>query len=199
MQSIITASIQNIANFLDQTALIYHLLFGQHLTFYCFVRCIRDEDTIMLNRKIFNIVVATVLFTACAKPLNTQINSDFVQQTQGKSPEQLATMLYQQAYAKYHNRMIDRCTKMEIRQEKNRVIFDNFLLDAQCGNVVHQMSATQLAQYLRKGKQFRVNEIRQVPTAKAILNGGVIQIYRYYLMPERRLVGEFQIDQSDIR
>lgn len=139
------------------------------------------------------------VLAACVKPSNTQITPDFIERTQDKTPQQLAAMLYRQTHAKYHNRMIDRCTQMQVKQEQSKVIFEHLLLEKKCNNAVRKMNAAQVKQYLHKAKQFRMNQIQKVPTAKMILNGGVVQVYRYYLMPGRKPVGEFQIDKNDIR
>ncbi|MBE9578984.1 MULTISPECIES: hypothetical protein [Moraxella] len=147
------------------------------------------------------LIAGILTLTACQSTatLNTQINDDFRRITQGKTPNELADLLYTQATAKYHNQMIDPCTKMQITKSGNQVIFDNLLLDDQCGNKVRNSDPTQIQAHIQSGKRFRINEIKKTPTAVAIINGGVEQVYRYYLMPERKLVGEFKIGKDDIK
>lgn len=88
---------------------------------------------------------------------------------------------------------------MQITKSNNQVIDDNLLLDDQCGNKVRNSDPTQIQTHIQSGKRFRINEIKRTPTAVAIINGGVEQVYRHYLMPERKLVGEFTIGKDDIK
>ncbi|MCQ9328992.1 hypothetical protein [Pelistega suis] len=139
--------------------------------------------------------------TACQSTpqLNTQVNSDFIRIVEGKTPNELADLLYAQATSQYHNKMIDQCTKMQISKSDNQVIFDNLLFDDQCGGKVRHSTDSQIKAHLQSGKQFRINEIKRTPTALTMINGGVEQVYRYYLMPERKLIGEFTIGKNDVK
>lgn len=136
--------------------------------------------------------------TTVAPKLNTQINADFIQMTQGKTPEQLADLAYQQAMVQWHDKFIDRCTKVQVSKLGNQVIFDNLLMDDVCGGKIRNSTPSNIAELMQSGKSFRINEITKTPTAVAIINGGVVQIYRYYLMPEKKLIGEFSISKQDI-
>ncbi|MDO4896998.1 MAG: hypothetical protein Q3971_06500 [Moraxella sp.] len=146
-------------------------------------------------------ITGVLTLTACQSTttLNTQVNDDFKRMTQSKTPNELADLLYAQATAKYHNQMMDPCTKMQITKSGNQVIFDNLLLDDQCGNKVRNGNPTQIQAHIQSGKRFRVHEIKQTPTALAMINGGVEQVYHYYLMPERKLVGGFKITKDDVK
>ncbi len=88
---------------------------------------------------------------------------------------------------------------MEVAKLDNQVIFDNLLMDDLCGNQIANSSTEQIQALLQSGKSFRINEIKKTPTAKAMIHGGVVQVYRYYLMPERKLIGEFYIDKQAIQ
>lgn len=130
---------------------------------------------------------------------NTQINSDFIALTAERTPEQLAELAYQQAKEQYHGKFLDKCTEGDIQLSGRQVILNFLLHDNLCGNSVRKASIAEHQALMKKGKAFRIKEIKQVPTAIATLNGGVIQVYRYYLLPERQLIGEFEISAKDLK
>lgn len=146
------------------------------------------------------------MLAACSAPMpkNTQLTPSFLRLTQGKSAQQLAQLLYNQAYQEYHNRWLGECLQMKISRDGTRVIFDNYLYDDRCEYKATKMTADERAQLLAQGKAFRMSEIGKTPTAIAILKGGASQVYRYYLLPNKLqpnelLIGEFVIDGSDFQ
>lgn len=152
-------------------------------------------------KKFLLITPILMVLTACqsAPKMNTQLNADFQRITQGKAANELADLLYAQATVRYHNQFSDTCTQMQIGKSDHQVIFDSLLFDAQCGNQIRSSTQAQIDAHLQSIKQFRINEIQKTPTALALIKGGVIQVYRYYLMPERKLIGEFQISSDDVK
>ncbi|OOS06607.1 hypothetical protein SAMN02745664_103128 [Moraxella cuniculi DSM 21768] len=48
------------------------------------------------------------------------------------------------------------------------------------------------------GKVFCINEIANTLTVMAILQGGVVRTYRFYFMPQKTLIGDFDIGIDSI-
>lgn len=144
------------------------------------------------------VFLTTSVHAADVSMPNTQLTPDFIQKITGKSADELAEMVYEQAYARFNDRFIDQCTKVQVSQMDNQVIFDYLLFDEQCDNQIKNSTNEQIAQHIGSGKAFRVNEIAKTPTAMAMLEGGVVQVYRFYIMPDKTFIGSFLISAEDV-